>query len=77
VPLLSFILRMRRKKRLLGGGTALTAASAATSASNAELVRRRLQAANGNVKGGFLSKALIEVIRAVGDTVRMAGRGLV
>jgi len=67
---------MRRRKLLLGGGTALSAA-AATSVSNAELVRKRLQAANGDVKGGFLSKALIEVIRAVGDTVRMAGRGLV
>jgi hypothetical protein len=55
----------------------MAAAGAATSASNAELVRRRLQAAGGGVEVGFLNKAWAEVIRVVGDTVRMAGSGLV
>jgi len=75
VPLLSFVLRMRRRKRLLGlVGTTM---AAATSASNAELVRRRLQAAGGGVEVGFFNNAWAEVIRVVGDTVRMAGSGLV
>ncbi|KIM39902.1 hypothetical protein M413DRAFT_446822 [Hebeloma cylindrosporum] len=78
VPLLSIVLRMRRKKRLLGlGGATMAAAGAATSSSNAELVRRRLQTAGGGVEVGFLNKAWAEVIRVVGDTVRMAGSGLV
>jgi len=51
--------------------------AATTSASNAELVRRRLQAAGGGVEAGFLGKAWTEIIRVVGDTVKMAGSGLV
>ncbi|KAH9481267.1 hypothetical protein JR316_0005789 [Psilocybe cubensis] len=90
VPLISFILRMRRQKRLLesglgalgiggGGTTAAGIAAAAVSAgsSNAELVRRRLHAAGGGAEGGVVSRAWWEIVRAVGDTVRMAGSGLV
>ena len=69
---------MRRRKRLLGlGSMTMAAAGAGTSASNAELVRRRLQATGAGVEVGFLNKAWTEVIRVVGDTVRMAGSGLV
>ncbi|KAF8972198.1 hypothetical protein BDZ97DRAFT_1783655 [Flammula alnicola] len=79
VPLISFILRIRRKRRLMrldsvGVGAANTAAAAA-SATNAELVRRRLQAAGA--ESGLFQRAWGEVVRVVGDTVRMAGSGLV
>lgn len=40
---------------------------------NAELVRRRL----GGIEAGILGRFWGEVIRAVTDTVKMAGSGLV
>lgn len=40
---------------------------------NAELVRRRL----GGVEAGVLGRIWGEVVRAVADTVKMAGSGLV
>ena len=61
----------------LSGGTAATMAVASSASSNADLVRRRLQAAHGGVEAGFVRRAWNELIRAVGDTVRMAGSGLV
>ncbi|TFK40446.1 hypothetical protein BDQ12DRAFT_680980 [Crucibulum laeve] len=72
VPLLSFVLRIRhrRQRQLLGGGGSGTLSVT----SNTDLVRRRLAAGNEN---GFLGRAWSEVIRAVADTVRMAGSGLV
>jgi hypothetical protein len=81
VPLISFVLRMRRRRLLLtssGVGAGLTAATAtaAASASTADLVRRRLGTAGGS-ETGVIGRAWGEVLRVVGDTVRMAGSGLV
>jgi hypothetical protein len=72
---------MRRRRLLLtssGVGAGLTAATAtaAASASTADLVRRRLGTAGGS-EGGVIGRAWGEVLRVVGDTVRMAGSGLV
>ncbi|KAF8805431.1 hypothetical protein BYT27DRAFT_7169561 [Phlegmacium glaucopus] len=72
IPLLSFILRMRRRKRQLS-----LDGVAATAASHADLVRKRLQAAGGRVEGSLLARAWGEIVRVVGDTVKMAGSGLV
>ena len=74
VPLISFLLRMRRKKRLLNlsGAAQMTA-----TATHADLVRKRLQTAGSGVKGTLLGRAWGEVVRVVGDTVKMAGSGLV
>ncbi|KAF8910595.1 hypothetical protein CPB84DRAFT_1842588 [Gymnopilus junonius] len=83
VPLISFLLRMRRRKRMqidlaaLSGGTAVTVAAASSVSSNADSVRRRLQAAHGGIEGGLVRRAWNEIVRTVGDTVRMAGSGLV
>ncbi|PPQ95200.1 hypothetical protein CVT26_014891 [Gymnopilus dilepis] len=80
VPLISFLLRMRRRRRMLMDAATLsggTAATVAVASSNADLVRRRLQAAHGGVEAGFLRRAWSELVRAVGDTVKMAGSGLV
>ncbi|KDR76121.1 hypothetical protein GALMADRAFT_247333 [Galerina marginata CBS 339.88] len=81
VPLISFVLRMRRRRKLLatlGGGGAVAGVAAASSAvTNAELVRRRLHAASGVVESGLVQRAWGEIVRVVGDTVKMAGSGLV
>ena len=82
IPLISFVLRMRRRKRLLqvgleGGTTAASIAAAVSASSNADLVRRRLQAASGVAEGGLMQRAWGEIVRVVGDTVRMAASGLV
>lgn len=70
VPVLSFMLRRRTRARL-----AATAAAGSSAAGAADLVRRRLQEGSGG--GGMLTRAWGEVSRAVLDTVRMAGSGLV
>lgn len=57
---------------VLGPGSGTSSA-----ASNAELVRRRLQVAGGGSERGLFMRAWTEMVRAVGDTVRMAGSGLV
>ena len=55
VPLISFLLRMRRKKRLLDlSRAAQMTASASVAASHADLVRKRLQTAGSGVKVPFL-----------------------
>lgn len=59
-----------------GGAAAGVTAATAVSSSNADLVRRRLHA-SGVGEGGLVSKAWGEMVRVVGDTVRMAGSGLV
>lgn len=66
LPLVSFALRIRHRKRqaLYGSNNG---------GNTAELVRRRLQSAGA----GAMSKAWGEVVRIVYDTVRMAGSGLV
>lgn len=74
-------MRRRRQIAALGplasGSSALTVGGAAlTAASNADLVRRRLHASVAS-ESGLVSRAWGGVVRAVGDTVRMAGSGLV
>ncbi|KAG6886527.1 hypothetical protein C0992_003561 [Termitomyces sp. T32_za158] len=66
LPLVSFVLRVRHRKRQALNGPMNTS-------NTAELVRRRLQIAGA----GGLSRAWGEVVRVVYDTVRMAGSGLV
>ncbi|KAF5327048.1 hypothetical protein D9619_005005 [Psilocybe cf. subviscida] len=84
VPLVSFVLRIRRRRRLqqlaigIGAGAAAAPAASAAmvqAATNAERVRRRLQVAGA--ESGLVQRAWGEVVRVVGDTVRMAGSGLV
>ena len=87
VPLLSFFLRLRRRRAKLpstGNATParITSSTSVSGASNpalgrmsAEDVRRRLRASEGG--GNVLSAAWREVYRAVADAVRMAGSGLV
>ncbi|KAF9036220.1 hypothetical protein BJ165DRAFT_1507290 [Panaeolus papilionaceus] len=86
VPLISFVLKVRRRRLMGLGGAAVAGAgagaagagvTAVATASNAELVRRRLQSVNAAVEVGMLSRAWGEIVRAIGDTVRMAGSGLV
>ena len=78
VPLISFVLRMRRRKKLFNlNGTAQIAANVTATATHADLVRKRLQTAGGGVKGTLLGRVWGEVVRVVGDTVKMAGSGLV
>lgn len=68
-PLVSFLIRKRRRAaRIVGAG-----AGTGSAITNAELVRRRL----GGVEAGLLGRVWGEVIRAVTDTVKMAGSGLV
>ncbi|KAI5836383.1 hypothetical protein K523DRAFT_289158 [Schizophyllum commune Tattone D] len=71
VPLISFVLRRRRRARIAGAGSA--AAGTVAAARTADLVRRRLR----DDGSGLLARAWGGVARAVGDTVRMAGSGLV
>ncbi|KAI4517821.1 hypothetical protein K525DRAFT_251114 [Schizophyllum commune Loenen D] len=71
VPLISFVLRRRRRARIVGAGSA--AAGTVAAAGTADLVRRRLR----DDSSGLLARAWGGVARAVGDTVRMAGSGLV
>ncbi|KAF9533912.1 hypothetical protein CPB83DRAFT_804910 [Crepidotus variabilis] len=82
IPLCSFLLRLRRRRQMIALGplasssAALTVGGAAmAAASNADLVRRRLNASTGET--GLVTRAWSGVVRVVGDTVRMAGSGLV
>lgn len=78
VPLISFVLRMRRRKRLLNlSGAAQITANMTATATHADLVRKRLQTAGSGVKGTLFGRVWGEVVRVVGDTVKMAGSGLV
>jgi hypothetical protein len=80
VPLISFLLRMRRRKKLLSlsGAAQMTAtATAAATATHADLVRKRLQTAGSGVKGTFFGRMWGDIVRVVRDTVKMAGSGLV
>lgn len=66
-PFLSFMLRMRRRRMIMGGtGTA-------------NQVRRRLRGVEGGagVTTGLIANLWEEIVRAVGDTIRMGGGGLV
>ncbi|KAG7451305.1 uncharacterized protein BT62DRAFT_1071880 [Guyanagaster necrorhizus] len=65
-PLISMMLRFRRRRRLTADGTVNTA----------DMVRKRLQAVNGR-EAGVLGKAWSEIARVLMDTIRMGGSGLV
>lgn len=68
-PIISFVIRARRR-RITGG--------LAGPGGTADAVRRRLRAANQGIIGvGFAQRIWEEAVRAVSDTVRMGGRGLV
>lgn len=60
----------------LSGAVQMTAGANAA-AGHADLVRRRLKAAGGRVEGSLLGRAWADIVRVVGDTVKMAGSGLV
>jgi len=72
---------LRRRRRLAGLGPLATGpgplviGGAAATVSNAEIVRRRLHFSGD--ENGFLRKSWNNMVRAVGDTVKMAGSGLV
>ncbi|KAF7979151.1 hypothetical protein HWV62_43399 [Athelia sp. TMB] len=67
IPLISLVLRIRRRQASGVGGVAGVGA--------ADAVRRRLAAAGAGA--GVVGRVWSEVVRAVGDTVRMGGGGLV
>jgi len=72
---------MRRRKKMFNLTGAAQIASAnvtAVTATHADLVRKRLQTAGGGgVKGTLFGRVWGEIVRVVGDTVKMAGSGLV
>lgn len=70
LPLASFLIRKRRRAARIANAGGAGGVAAIT---NAELVRRRL----GGVEAGLLRRVWGEVVRAVTDTVKMAGSGLV
>ncbi|PBL03401.1 hypothetical protein ARMGADRAFT_912589 [Armillaria gallica] len=65
-PLISMVLRLRRRRRLAAGGAINTA----------DMVRKRLQVVNGR-EAGVLRTAWSEIVRVLVDTIRMGGSGLV
>ena len=65
LPLVSLIMRIRRHRRTVDAGARLGAA---------DVVRRRLANGQGQT---VISRIWAEVVKAVGDTVRMGGGGLV
>ncbi|KAF9489448.1 hypothetical protein BDN71DRAFT_1456155, partial [Pleurotus eryngii] len=67
-PLVSLFFRVRGRRKIVGSGPRGTAGIA-----TADLVRKRLQAAEG---AGMVGRAWGEVVRAVLDTVKMGGSGL-
>lgn len=66
---------MQRKKRLLNlsGATQITA-NATVAASHLDVVRKRL---HSGVEATHFGSVWGDIIRVVGDTVKMAGSGLV
>lgn len=46
-------------------------------ATHADIVRKRLQVAGSGVEGTLFGRVWGEIVRIVGDTVKMAGSGLV
>lgn len=67
-PAISFVFRLRRRR---------IAAGLPGSGGTANAVRRRLRAGNEGVGLGLVGRVWEETVRAVMDTVRMGGRGLV
>ncbi|PFH48766.1 hypothetical protein AMATHDRAFT_64711 [Amanita thiersii Skay4041] len=86
-PVISFILRMRRRRQgRIGSGSGgsvtplkngSSGLSATGMASNADLVRKRLQLSGAGGDGNLVGKVWTEVVRMLVDTVKMAGSGLV
>ena len=69
---------MRRRKRLLNlSGVAQVTANTTAAATTADVVRKRLQVGGSGVKGTLFGRMWGEIVRVVGDTVKMAGSGLV
>jgi len=68
IPLLSWALRIRHRRRKV--------AAAVMTPSNVDLVRRRLQVASAS-DANIVTRLWRESLRAVVDTVKMAGSGLV
>jgi hypothetical protein len=68
------MLRLRRRRIIAASGQGLGAA-----ASTVDVVRRRLATPGGasGGTGGLIGRLWGEVVRAIGDTVRMGGSGLV
>jgi len=73
VPILSFLVRIRRRRRLAVAGISGVAAALPSAVSNAALVRKRL----GSDDAGLVQRWIGEAVRVVTDTVKMAGSGLV
>ncbi|KAH9856646.1 hypothetical protein C2E23DRAFT_808418 [Lenzites betulinus] len=67
LPLVSFVFRVRRARRAPSTG--------ARAGGTVDAVRRRLRGADA--QGGVVGQVWVELCKAVLDTVRMAGRGLV
>ena len=73
VPVVSFVLRLRRRRARADGGGAI--AHGSVSSRTVDAVRKRLRGVDG--QRSVVGQMWEEVARAVLDTVRMAGRGLV
>lgn len=67
-PVVSFVYRLRRRR---------LAASLPAHGATATAVRRRLRAGTDGIGIGLIGRVWEEVVRAVMDTVKMGGRGLV
>jgi len=80
VPLLSFVVRLRRKRarvRGLGGAGAASPLSAVRPGAAGSVVDVRRRLGMGEGQQSVFGSVWREVTRAVSDTVRMAGGGLV
>ncbi|KAI0707131.1 hypothetical protein C8Q76DRAFT_800489 [Earliella scabrosa] len=73
VPVVSFVLRLRRRTARVDGGGAI--AHGSVGSRTVDAVRKRLRGVDG--QRSVVGQMWEEVARAVLDTVRMAGRGLV
>jgi len=66
IPLFSFFLHLRRRSR-----------RGLTNSTAVDQVRKRLQQGDAAVAGNIVYRLIGEVVRIVGDTVRMGGSGLI
>jgi hypothetical protein len=74
VPIFSFVMQVRRRRVQGSGAATLQAGNGQTA--TVDLVRQRLlNPGSGN--NGILRAAWTEIIRVIGDTIRMGGSGLV
>ncbi|RPD68443.1 hypothetical protein L226DRAFT_563909 [Lentinus tigrinus ALCF2SS1-7] len=77
VPVVSFVLRVRRRRVTAAGAKGALSGNADAGAGAVDAVRRRLRGVSTEGQGSAVGRLWEEVARAVVDTVRMAGRGLV